>query len=178
MLKSLSLLLLLSVTVSCMRNGTASISTLDHILKNYDKRIRPNQGFGPTLVNVTAYILRAYDYDDDSHSFRVDAYFRQSWIDERLQFTPKRGESDTIFADSDARSQFWIPDTFCASSTDVDLSSTQNTFTRIRKDGFVHVSNFVGFQVRCDGNVASFPFEKKKCELRFGSCKLELVLTF
>ena len=129
MLKSLSLLLL-SIIFFCQGNGTGLISTLDHMLKDYDKRIRPNQGSGPTLVNVTAYIIRAYDYDDDTHSFRVDAYFRQSWIDKRFQFTPKHGVGDTIFADGDVRSQLWIPDTYSASSTDVDLSSTQNTFTR------------------------------------------------
>jgi hypothetical protein len=173
--KTFSSLVLFFSFISSSLCGEASdlLSILDQKLNNYDKRIRPNAGLEPVHVDVTAYIIRAYDYDEVNQAFKVDMYFRQSWNDKRLEFAPRSGGNDTIYGGADIQSRIWVPDTFSATSPNVKLSSVinPNTFTRISNSGNVFISNLISFEVVCDGWVASFPFERKDCDLRLESCK-------
>lgn len=173
--KTFSSLVLLLSFISSSLCGEASdlLSTLDQKLNNYDKRLRPNAGLGPVHVEVTAYILRVYDYDEVNQVFKVDMYVRQLWNDKRLEFAPRYGENDTIYGGADIQSRIWVPDTFSSTSPNVKLSSVinPNTFTRISNNGNVFISNQITFEVVCDGWIASFPFERKDCYLRLESCK-------
>lgn len=173
--ETFSSLVLLFFFISSSLCGEASdlFSILDQKLNNYDKRIRPNTGLGPVHVEVTAYIIRVYDYDEVNQAFKVKMYFRQLWNDKRLEFAPRYGGNDTIYGGADIQSRIWVPDTFSVSSPNVKLSSVinPNTFTRISNNGNVFISNLITFEVGCDDWIASFPFERKDCDLRLESCK-------
>ena len=72
----------------------------------------------------------------------MDAYFRQSWVDERLAFDPAkigRNDTDKIILRRDIDDTFWVPDTIFVNEKDMDFheATVKNEFFRINSKGEV-----------------------------------------
>ena len=61
--------------------------TLDDLFgPGYNRQFRPGVGESPTVVEVNIAIRSMGPVDDNQEKFTFDCYFRQQWVDKRLQF--------------------------------------------------------------------------------------------
>lgn len=92
---------------------------------------------------------------------KIEAYFRQAWMDERLSFTPNGFQ---IKAGEDLEKAIWKPDTFFASATKEKLHDvpSRNVFIRISGNGEVFMSHRISAEVFCEPKKKDFP---KTCVL-------------
>ncbi|KFM76353.1 Gamma-aminobutyric acid receptor alpha-like protein, partial [Stegodyphus mimosarum] len=67
-----------STTLELSRN----ISTvLEHLLRNYDNRQRPDHGGSPTIVTTNFLIRSMGPISELDMEYSMDCYFRQKWTD-------------------------------------------------------------------------------------------------
>lgn len=148
--------------ISC--DADVAGAQLDALLKNYDRRFRPNYNGSSVQVNVTAYILSMPEIDSSLMTFTLNLYFRQSWFDNRLASNPP---NDEIVLDALHYDKIWIPDTFFTnelSSSEHDVT-VPNVLLRISPDGKVLKSVRYTVQLSCPMNYQNFPFDRQTCAL-------------
>ncbi|KAI1303940.1 Gamma-aminobutyric acid receptor subunit beta [Halotydeus destructor] len=138
---------------------------LDTILKDYDKRIRPDND---VEVEVSAHLIKAGDYRVETNDFEIDFYFRHTWKDNRL--TGSSGD-EVIRAGADVANLIWRPDTFFTDDNKAHMgrATADNVFVRIHSNGTVFTSGRYSARVKCDGDLGSFPRDQHTCSLRFES---------
>lgn len=138
--------------------------------QGYDRRVRPNYGSSPVEVGITMYIISISSVSEVQMDFTLDFYFRQSWKDPRLAFTPQKGlESLTVGAE--VADRIWVPDTFFANekSAYFHLATTPNTFLRIRSNGEVFRSIRLTVTAGCPMDLQYFPMDRQVCSLEVES---------
>ena len=72
--------------------------------------------------------------------FTLDMYFRQTWTDNRLQFS--NSEASELAVSNEMLSNIWWPDTFFANSKHTKFHdvTTKNAFLRIKNTGEIYLS--------------------------------------
>lgn len=102
----------------------------------YDRRVRPNYGGPAVEVGVTMYIISISSVSEVKMDFTSDFYFRQTWKDPRLAFTPLPG-IEYLAVGAEVAERIWVPDTFFANekSAYFHIATTKNTFLRIGSEG-------------------------------------------
>jgi len=141
----------------------SAIKSLDTKLSYpYDKRMRPDN---EVTIQVSIHMLRAYDWNNEDQSFKVDMYLRQKWVDTRVAgFSKERNY--TMKGGYELLKQIWQPDTFFKSTPSVKLNKQVddlNTFVRIENDGTVLTSSLVPVTVVCD--LRHKNLKNKTCEI-------------
>ncbi len=88
------------------RDASADTSKiLNNLLANYDRRLRPQFGGDPVMVNVSFYVTSMGPLDTKEMTMKLDMLFRQYWVDTRLAF-----ESDgPITVGAKFAGEIWTP---------------------------------------------------------------------
>ncbi|KAJ7331583.1 Gamma-aminobutyric acid receptor subunit beta-2 [Desmophyllum pertusum] len=142
-------------------------NTLDLLLKNYDKRLRPKFGGRPVTVYVDLYIVDIGEISVTNMDYRMTMYFRQTWEDPRLKFSG----NDQIVAQGDILDKIWIPDTYFN-------NEKKSNFHEITKKNYVLIfwpNGTVFFSIRisltgvCRMNLRKYPMDSQKCMLNIMS---------
>ena len=76
----------------------------------YNKQVRPGAGHQETVVNVSVAIRSMGPVDDTTENITFDCYFRQVWVDNRLQFNSSA--LDELTMNWKLISNLWTPDTY------------------------------------------------------------------
>ncbi|XP_014664570.1 PREDICTED: gamma-aminobutyric acid receptor subunit beta-like [Priapulus caudatus] len=129
-------------------DGSVNVTDiLENILKQYDKRLRPNYGGEGVQVNVSMHVLYIGSMSEVGMDFTSDFYFRQFWFDTRLSYASCRPEDHSklpefLTVGANMLQHIWVPDTFFVNEKKASFhdATTKNTFLRIRWDGQVKVS--------------------------------------
>ncbi|KAL9969855.1 hypothetical protein ACROYT_G022123 [Oculina patagonica] len=142
------------------RNAT---DTLNLLLTNYDKRLRPKFGGRPVTVYVDLYIVDIGEISVTNMDYRMTIYLRQTWEDPRLRFSG----TDQIVAQGDLLDKIWIPDTYFN-------SEKKSSFHEVTKKNYVLIflpNGTVFFSIRisltgvCRMNLRKYPMDTQKCML-------------
>ena len=143
--KSFLLVHLLLITIMC--NMISSWETRDEVtkllktlLKNYDKKLRPNFNEKPVEIGLSMRILTISAISELDMEFTVDMFFRQFWLDERLSYNLTSGIG-TIIVGKEILEQIWVPDTYFVNEKQASFHhvTTQNTFVRMNQEGAVYI---------------------------------------
>ena len=170
MMKITSILLLALVPIvltSTLPSAEQSAwKTLDFLMTNYDKRIRPDAGSGhPVNITVSMFVLRAYDFNPNVHSMKMEFIFKQKWSDPRLAFKVK---GVTLTNGNELLNKIWKPDTFFALTANevVHSAPNPNLFVKIYPDGQIEDAYRITADVFCDAKKNTFP---TKCVMEIES---------
>ncbi|KAH9383455.1 hypothetical protein HPB48_024964 [Haemaphysalis longicornis] len=109
-------------------------------------------------------LLQGYNH----HTYSMDCYFRQSWMDRRLAF---RGSMPSMTLSISMLQKIWRPDTSFLNGKHSYLHTiTQpNKFVRLAQDGTVLYSSRLTVSASCPMNLEKFPMDTQRCPLRIGS---------
>ncbi|QQP57395.1 Uncharacterized protein FKW44_002368, partial [Caligus rogercresseyi] len=145
--------------------------TLDHLLvfSPYDKRIRPKFGGPPLKVILNLSILSMGPVDESKNAFSMDCYFRQSWVDERLQYNTSGVISLNL--NWAFLAKIWVPDTFIINGKKSFLHkiTVPNRFVRVSRKGEVSYSQRLTILAKCPMNLKKYPLDSQICPLKLGS---------
>lgn len=105
--------------------------------------------------------------------FTTDFYFRQTWQDPRLSFTPLPG-IDNLYVGAEVAGRIWVPDTFFTNEKSAYFheATTPNTFLRISSKGEVLRSIRLTVTASCPMLLQYFPMDSQLCSIEVESCKL------
>jgi len=144
--------------------------TLDQLLgPNYNKRIRPNYGGPPVLVELNLSVRSIGPVNEKKQDFFIDCYFRQSWRDKRLAFN--NTEVDFLPMNWQSLNTIWKPDTFFVNGKKSKMHkiTVPNKFLRITPDGHVSYSQRLTIHARCRMHLLKFPLDSQICPLWISS---------
>lgn len=150
------------------RNVTRVLNTL---LRGYDKRVRPNYSGPPVVVGITININNINSVSEVNMDYSLDIFFRQKWVDKRLQFDLSADGINELVIGSDMLHKIWLPDTFIANDkkTYFHKATVQNKFIRISPDGQVLYSMRMTVTAACPMNFRFFPMDHQVCDLEIES---------
>ncbi|XP_035212940.1 gamma-aminobutyric acid receptor alpha-like [Stegodyphus dumicola] len=154
-----------STTLELSRN----ISTvLEHLLRNYDNRQRPDHGGSPTIVTTNFLIRSMGPISELDMEYSMDCYFRQKWTDRRLMF---EGPIPSLSLNIKMLEGIWKPDTYFHNGKGSYLHTITlpNKLLRIFQDGQVLYSMRLTIKATCPMLLQNFPMDKQSCPLVFGS---------
>ncbi|XP_058832240.1 gamma-aminobutyric acid receptor alpha-like [Topomyia yanbarensis] len=151
------------------RNNHGNISELlDNLLRGYDNSIRPDFGGPPAVIEVDIMVRSMGPISEVDMTYSMDCYFRQSWVDRRLEFS---GTQDTLALSISMLGRIWKPDTYFYNGKQSYLHTitTPNKFVRLHQDGRVLYSSRLTIKAGCPMNLEDFPMDIQRCPLKFGS---------
>lgn len=137
-----------------------------NLLVGYDKRLRPNFGGEPVNVSVTVFVEFIGDIDEINMEFTTIMYFRQYWMDKRLQYS-NTGYSKRLAFNPQMLKFIWVPDTHFPGIKDGlkhDITDT-NEVIRLWPNGSVLYSMRLKVTSQCPMDLRNFPMDKQKCRL-------------
>uniref|UniRef100_A0A672H286 Gamma-aminobutyric acid (GABA) A receptor, alpha 6a n=1 Tax=Salarias fasciatus TaxID=181472 RepID=A0A672H286_SALFA len=141
---------------------------LDRLLDGYDNRLRPGSGGGVTEVKTDIFVTSFGPVSDVEMEYTMDMFFRQMWVDERLQF---EGPTEILRLNNRMVDKIWTPDTFFRNSKK-SIShnmTTPNKLFRIMQNGTVLYTMRLTISAECPMRLMDFPMDGHACPLRFGS---------
>ncbi|XP_061755697.1 gamma-aminobutyric acid receptor subunit alpha-6a [Nerophis ophidion] len=141
---------------------------LDRLLDGYDNRLRPGSGGGITEVKTDIFVTSFGPVSDIEMEYTMDMFFRQMWVDERLQF---EGPIEILRLNNLMVDKIWTPDTFFRNSRK-SIShnmTTPNKLFRIMQNGTVLYTMKLTISAECPMWLMDFPMDGHTCPLRFGS---------
>ena len=126
--------------------------------------------------------LRKKNYDNKTVWFfqkiKIDIYFRQFWVDERLIAlydyitTQTNDSSESIQLGNDYIDLIWLPDIYWVDAVVVSkpgvLAKSQSL--KLSYDGSVFFSSRLLVEFRCEMKLKYFPLDIQECQLCFESC--------
>ncbi|XP_053572149.1 gamma-aminobutyric acid receptor subunit alpha-6 [Bombina bombina] len=112
--------------------------------------------------------------------YTMDVFFRQTWIDERLQFD---GPTEILRLNNLMVSKIWTPDTFFRNGkrSISHNMTTPNKLFRIMQNGTILYTMRLTIKAECPMRLVNFPMDGHACPLKFGSYaypKSEIVYTW
>ncbi|KAL3070837.1 hypothetical protein niasHT_039469 [Heterodera trifolii] len=143
---------------------------LNALIASHDRRIRPDFGGAPTIVNVTAHVITISAISEVSMDYTVDLYLRQFWHDRRLAFTAFKGHNN-LTVGIDMVKSIWTPDTFFPNEKKSYFHETtsHNSFLRIDSNGNVIRSIRLTVTANCPMSLHTFPLDVQVCSLEIES---------
>ncbi|XP_063710980.1 gamma-aminobutyric acid receptor subunit pi-like [Symsagittifera roscoffensis] len=140
------------------------------VANNYENRLRPGpkgNPRGPLKVNVSLHIVNIGPVSEFDMTFKLGVYFRQFWVDSRLQFNGNK----SVTLSEDLLDALWLPDSFFHSEivSNVHKVTKENVFFRIEPNGEILMSIRATVTSRCPMNLRYFPMDTQVCELRIAS---------
>ncbi|XP_028515357.1 gamma-aminobutyric acid receptor subunit beta, partial [Exaiptasia diaphana] len=136
---------------------------LNNVLKNYDKKLRPNAGGKPVEVEVEFKVVSLGEINEARMEYTMDIFFRQWWNDPRF----KHNYTESFTMAEDASKIFWIPDTYFINS----MKSSYHRVTKdnariiIKPDGDVYYSIRLTLVLQCYMNLSLYPMDTQECPL-------------
>ncbi|XP_067889372.1 gamma-aminobutyric acid receptor subunit gamma-3 isoform X2 [Heterodontus francisci] len=141
---------------------------LNHLLKEYDKKLRPDIGMKPTVIDVDIYVNSIGPVSSINMEYTIDIFFAQTWIDSRLRFN---STMKIITLNSNMVGLVWIPDTIFRNSKKADAHwiTTPNQLLRIWNDGKILYTLRLTIIAECQLQLQNFPMDEHSCPLIFSS---------
>ncbi|XP_051870573.1 gamma-aminobutyric acid receptor subunit alpha-6-like isoform X2 [Pristis pectinata] len=141
---------------------------LDRLLDGYDNRLRPGFGGPVTEVKTDIYVTSFGPVSDVEMEYTMDVFFRQTWIDKRLEF---EGPIEILRLNNLMVSKIWTPDTFFRNGKKsiAHNMTTPNKLFRIMQNGTVLYTMRLTINAACPMRLVNFPMDGHACPLKFGS---------
>eukprot|EP00095_Tigriopus_kingsejongensis_P006095 snap_masked-scaffold691_size110934-processed-gene-0.1 protein:Tk06095 transcript:snap_masked-scaffold691_size110934-processed-gene-0.1-mRNA-1 annotation:"gamma-aminobutyric acid receptor alpha-like" len=126
-------------------------------------------GGPPLVVTINLSIRSMGPVEENDMVFSLDCYFRQSWVDKRLQYNAT-GVSE-LALNWQFLAMIWVPDTFVVNGRKSYLHkiTVPNRFVRIYPNGRVSYSQRLTIWAECPMHLHKFPLDTQMCPLHFGS---------
>ncbi|XP_078246467.1 gamma-aminobutyric acid receptor subunit gamma-3 isoform X3 [Pogona vitticeps] len=143
---------------------------LNKLLREYDKKLRPDIGMKPTVIDVDIYVNSIGPVSSINMEYQIDIFFAQTWTDSRLRFNSTMKRSLTL--NSNMVGLIWIPDTIFRNSKTAEAHwiTTPNQLLRIWNDGKILYTLRLTINAECQLQLHNFPMDKHSCPLIFSSC--------
>ncbi|KAJ8003523.1 hypothetical protein DPEC_G00149230 [Dallia pectoralis] len=141
---------------------------LNNLLKDYDKKLRPDIGVKPTLINVDIYVNSIGPVSSIDMEYQIDIIFAQTWVDSRLQYN---STMKILTLNSNMVGMIWVPDTIFRNSKNADSHwiTTPNQLLRIWNDGKILYTLRLTINAECQLQLHNFPMDEHSCPLVFSS---------
>ncbi|XP_057292919.1 gamma-aminobutyric acid receptor subunit beta-2-like [Hydractinia symbiolongicarpus] len=161
---SIVLLITLKAVHSEIKTDYEVRNMLKDMLQDYDPKLRPHYLGPPVNISVDATILSFTNLDAINMMYTVDMFFRQRWMDHRLQH--KLPVPLTIIVGTKHPSDIiWTPDTVFINS--VTSAMHHVTVNNHKLDIYPNGSVFWGTRVTvspsCFLDLKAYPMDKQKC---------------
>lgn len=140
---------------------------INNNLKNYDRKLRPNAGGEPVMVQVEFKVISFGEIKEVNMEYSMDIFFRQWWKDPRM-----RHNSTTPFNMAfDPTNVFWTPDTYFwnVKHAKYHYVTRENMRVRISADGEIYFSTRITIVAQCDMDLRLYPMDTQHCALRIES---------
>ncbi|XP_077152996.1 gamma-aminobutyric acid receptor subunit gamma-3 isoform X4 [Ranitomeya variabilis] len=141
---------------------------LNKLLKEYDKKLRPDIGIKPTVIDVDIYVNSIGPVSSINMEYQIDIFFAQTWTDNRLRFN---STMKILTLNSNMVGLIWIPDTIFRNSKTAEAHwiTTPNQLLRIWNDGKILYTLRLTINAECQLQLHNFPMDEHSCPLIFSS---------
>ena len=154
------------------RPGKRLTKLLKHILKNYDRKIRPFYGVKPLDVELDVLIISFGEIKEANMEFVVDFYLGQFWHDHRFAF----GINENYTMGDEFVNEIWTPDTFVINAVETQVhkltKENQKIFMNLTNGFTMHTSR-LRVTASCRLNLRNYPKDTQVCSLPFESYTYE-----
>uniref|UniRef100_A0A672Q9J5 Gamma-aminobutyric acid type A receptor subunit gamma3 n=1 Tax=Sinocyclocheilus grahami TaxID=75366 RepID=A0A672Q9J5_SINGR len=149
---------------------TDATQILNNLLKEYDKKLRPDIGVKPTVIDVDIYINSIGPVSSINMEYQIDIIFAQTWTDSRLRYN---STMKILTLNSNMVGLIWLPDTIFRNSKNADSHwiTTPNQLLRIWNDGKILYTLRLTINAECQLQLHNFPMDEHSCPLIFSSCE-------
>ncbi|XP_036159776.1 gamma-aminobutyric acid receptor subunit gamma-3 [Myotis myotis] len=141
---------------------------LNKLLREYDKKLRPDIGMRPTVIDVDIYVNSIGPVSSINMEYQIDIFFAQTWTDSRLRFN---STMKILTLNSNMVGLIWIPDTIFRNSKTAEAHwiTTPNQLLRIWNDGKILYTLRLTINAECQLQLHHFPMDEHSCPLIFSS---------
>ncbi|XP_075708701.1 gamma-aminobutyric acid receptor subunit gamma-3 isoform X3 [Rhinoderma darwinii] len=141
---------------------------LNKLLNEYDKKLRPDIGIKPTVIDVDIYVNSIGPVSSINMEYQIDIFFAQTWTDNRLRFN---STMKILTLNSNMVGLIWIPDTIFRNSKTAEAHwiTTPNQLLRIWNDGKILYTLRLTINAECQLQLHNFPMDEHSCPLIFSS---------
>ncbi|KAM9796163.1 gamma-aminobutyric acid receptor subunit gamma-3 [Syngnathus typhle] len=142
---------------------------LNGLLKDYDRKLRPDIGVKPTLIDVDILVNSIGPVSSIDMEYQIDIIFAQTWIDSRLRYNSSSMKILTL--NSNMVGLIWLPDTIFRNSKNADAHwiTTPNQLLRIWNNGKILYTLRLTINAECQLQLHNFPMDEHSCPLIFSS---------
>ncbi|XP_059534390.1 gamma-aminobutyric acid receptor subunit gamma-3 isoform X1 [Myotis daubentonii] len=141
---------------------------LNKLLREYDRKLRPDMGMRPTVIDVDIYVNSIGPVSSINMEYQIDIFFAQTWTDSRLRFN---STMKILTLNSNMVGLIWIPDTIFRNSKTAEAHwiTTPNQLLRIWNDGKILYTLRLTINAECQLQLHHFPMDEHSCPLIFSS---------
>eukprot|EP00112_Aurelia_sp_Birch-Aquarium-sp1_P012868 Seg2712.1 transcript_id=Seg2712.1/GoldUCD/mRNA.D3Y31 product="Gamma-aminobutyric acid receptor subunit beta-4" protein_id=Seg2712.1/GoldUCD/D3Y31 len=139
---------------------------IDGLLKNHDKRIRPNAHNVPTVVTVSIKFVKLSDINPVGH-FYAEFFIFMEWMDPRICYN----KTYVITLQGNEGSSFWHPDVYFSNALKATTHTVteKNSHLNLHPNGSLFATLRVTVQADCPQDLTRFPFDVQVCKLKIAS---------
>uniref|UniRef100_A0A8C2HME0 Gamma-aminobutyric acid type A receptor gamma3 subunit n=1 Tax=Cyprinus carpio TaxID=7962 RepID=A0A8C2HME0_CYPCA len=147
---------------------TDATQILNNLLKEYDKKLRPDIGVKPTVIDVDIFVNSIGPVSSINMEYQIDIIFAQTWTDSRLRYN---STMKILTLNSNMVGLIWLPDTIFRNSKNADSHwiTTPNQLLRIWNDGKILYTLRLTINAECQLQLHNFPMDEHSCPLIFSS---------
>uniref|UniRef100_A0A3B3HYK6 Gamma-aminobutyric acid receptor subunit gamma-3 n=1 Tax=Oryzias latipes TaxID=8090 RepID=A0A3B3HYK6_ORYLA len=147
---------------------TDTTEILNNLLKEYDKKLRPDIGVKPTVIDVDIFVNSIGPVSSINMEYQIDIIFAQTWIDSRLRYN---STMKILTLNSNMVGLIWLPDTIFRNSKTADSHwiTMPNQLLRIWNDGKILYTLRLTINAECQLQLHNFPMDEHSCPLIFSS---------
>ncbi|XP_063322421.1 gamma-aminobutyric acid receptor subunit gamma-3 isoform X2 [Pelmatolapia mariae] len=147
---------------------TDATEILNNLLKEYDKKLRPDIGVKPTVIDVDIYVNSIGPVSSINMEYQIDIIFAQTWTDSRLRYN---STMKILTLNSNMVGLIWLPDTIFRNSKTADSHwiTMPNQLLRIWNDGKILYTLRLTINAECQLQLHNFPMDEHSCPLIFSS---------
>ncbi|KAI4828393.1 hypothetical protein KUCAC02_022489 [Chaenocephalus aceratus] len=141
---------------------------LNNLLKEYDKKLRPDIGVKPIVIDVGIFVNSIGPVSSINMEYQIDIIFAQTWTDSRLSYN---GTMKKLTLNSNMVGMIWLPDTIFRNSKTADSHwiTMPNQLLRIWNDGKILYTLRLTINAECQLQLHNFPMDEHSCPLVFSS---------
>ncbi|XP_061833555.1 gamma-aminobutyric acid receptor subunit gamma-3 isoform X3 [Nerophis lumbriciformis] len=141
---------------------------LNNLLKEYDRKLRPDIGVKPTIIDVDIFVNSIGPVSSINMEYQIDIIFAQTWTDSRLRYN---STVKILTLNSNMVGLIWLPDTIFRNSKDADAHwiTVPNQLLRIWNDGKILYTLRLTINAECQLQLHNFPMDQHSCPLIFSS---------
>ncbi|XP_061895322.1 gamma-aminobutyric acid receptor subunit gamma-3 isoform X1 [Entelurus aequoreus] len=141
---------------------------LNNLLKEYDRKLRPDIGVKPTVIDVDIFVNSIGPVSSINMEYQIDIIFAQTWTDSRLRYN---STVKILTLNSNMVGLIWLPDTIFRNSKDADAHwiTVPNQLLRIWNDGKILYTLRLTIKAECQLQLHNFPMDQHSCPLIFSS---------
>ncbi|KAM9482073.1 gamma-aminobutyric acid receptor subunit gamma-3 [Clarias gariepinus] len=154
--------------LSPKKNEMDATQILNNLLKEYDKKLRPDIGVKPTVIDVDIFVNSIGPVSSINMEYQIDIIFAQTWTDSRLRYN---STMKILTLNSNMVGLIWVPDTIFRNSKNADSHwiTTPNQLLRIWNDGKILYTLRLTINAECQLQLHNFPMDEHSCPLIFSS---------